>query len=549
MKKMIFILNIWLFITQFLLSQNNYPKNYFSSPVDIKIAIAGTFGELRKNHFHSGIDIKTKQKINIPIYASQSGYISRIKISPYGFGKTLYINHPNGYTTVYAHLENFNEEITKIAHDEQFRLKKNEIDFSLKKNQIIVKKSELIAFSGNTGSSSGPHLHFEIRETKTQKVLNPMLFGFPILDITKPVINSILVYDELNNKRKIDVKKISEKYTISDILVVDNYFNIAINTIDFLDAAPNKCGVYTINLFLNDSLCYKNKMEKFSFSETRYINSHIDFEYLTENGERFIKCFKDPNNLLSTSFVNFETNLGENLKIGKNSITIEVIDSYDNKTTLKLNVTKNSYSKEYEIKRTKNKINCKQVFEFKNNDIEIYIPNNSLYRDSDFTFSKSLTKTKFAKYSILDNTIPIHKPFVIRLNADSVSKGLRSKSLIARVEDEKLHCIKSYWDENKIIGKSNSFGDFTIVIDTIKPELKFHKRLPDKILFSVKDELSGIKDYVGKINGEWTILEYDYKNELLVFYIRNTNILDEVMLEVSVSDLVNNNSKIFYKIN
>ena len=124
MNKMIFILNIWLVTTQIQFSQNNYPKNYFSSPVDIKIAIAGTFGELRKNHFHSGIDIKTKQKINIPIYASQAGYISRIKVSPFGFGKTLYINHPNGYTTVYAHLENFNKEITKIAHDEHFRLKK-----------------------------------------------------------------------------------------------------------------------------------------------------------------------------------------------------------------------------------------------------------------------------------------------------------------------------------------------------------------------------------------------------------------------------------------
>ena len=266
-------------------SQNNYPKNYFSSPVNIKIAIAGTFGELRKNHFHSGIDIKTKQKINIPIYASQSGYISRIKVSPFGFGKALYINHPAGYTTVYAHLENFNEEITKIAHDEHFRQKKNEIDFSIKENQITVKKGDLIAFSGNTGSSSGPHLHFEIRETKTQKVLNPMLFGFPILDITKPVINSILVYDKLNNKRKIDVKEINGEYTISDILVLDNYFNMAISTVDFLDAAPNKCGVFTINLFLNDSLNYKNKMEKFSFSETRYINSHIDYEYFTEKGK------------------------------------------------------------------------------------------------------------------------------------------------------------------------------------------------------------------------------------------------------------------------
>ena len=173
----------------------------------MKIAIAGTFGELRNNHFHSGIDIKTKQKKYIPIYATQDGYVSRIKVSTYGFGKALYINHEQGFTTVYAHLEEFQEQIQQKALEEHYRQELYEIDFSLKENEIEVKKGDTIGFSGNTGSSTAPHLHFEIRETKTQKVINPMLFGLPILDTSFPIINSILIYYEDGGKKSFDLKK------------------------------------------------------------------------------------------------------------------------------------------------------------------------------------------------------------------------------------------------------------------------------------------------------------------------------------------------------
>ena len=215
MKNVLLTLFIWLLCTFLNYSQINYPQDFFISPVDIKIAIAGTFGELRNNHFHSGIDIKTKQQKNIPIYASQSGYISRIKVSSFGFGKALYMNHEKGFTTVYAHLDRFSDKIQQFAIKEHYKKENYEIDFSFKKEEIFIKQGELIGYSGNTGSSTGPHLHFEIRDTKTQQILNPMLFGLPILDRTHPIINSILIYHNEHRKELIQVEKIdNETYHI-----------------------------------------------------------------------------------------------------------------------------------------------------------------------------------------------------------------------------------------------------------------------------------------------------------------------------------------------
>ena len=249
MKNHLIILTV-IFLALTAYSQSEYPKDFFSNPVDFKMAIAGTFGELRSNHFHSGIDIKTKQKINLPIYASQDGYISRIKVSTRGFGKALYINHPNGFTTVYAHLERFEGKIQEKTEKKQYEIESFEIDFSLQNNELTVKKGEVIGYSGNTGSSTAPHLHFEIRNTKSQKVINPMLFGLPILDRTHPIINSILVYHNNGKKERIDANKIkNNEYKLAYHPKVFGPFNISINTFDLLDAAPNKNGVYSIELY------------------------------------------------------------------------------------------------------------------------------------------------------------------------------------------------------------------------------------------------------------------------------------------------------------
>lgn len=546
MKNVFSILFVWLLFTYVNYSQNDYPKDFFISPVDIKIAIAGTFGELRNNHFHSGIDIKTKQKKNIPIYASQDGYVSRIKVSTYGFGKAIYINHKKGFTTVYAHLNEFNEKIKEFAIEEHYKKENYEIDFALNKDELLVKKGELIGYSGNTGSSTGPHLHFEIRDSKTQQILNPMLFGLPILDRTHPIIKAILIYQDKHKKELVQVEKIDNKtYHIPTIIDGHNYLNIGLQTIDYLDAAPNKCGVYSIELMVNDSLFYHNQMEKFSFSETRYINSHIDYKYYVQTGDKFIKCFIDPNNSLSTNMKKSKPNLGSNLKEGINNIKIIVKDSYMNTIFLTFNINFTKDVLQMNTKEKENYINCKQVFEFNNNNIELYIPGNSLYDNYQFSYKQTKsTDSKYPTHSIMDKSTPTHKPFIISIKDDSVEKELRSKALISRIDGENTYCIKSQWEEGKIIGKSSNFGDFRIIIDTVKPQLAHYIKTEHMIQFKIEDTLSGIKQYNGYINNKWVLMEYDFKTNLLTYHLDSTKNYKNKNIKIQVTDLVGNKSEI-----
>ena len=549
-KYILFTLTIYFLLPG--ISQTKYPKDFFISPVEFKMAIAGTFGELRSNHFHSGIDIKTKQKKNIPIYASQSGYISRIKVSTHGFGKALYINHPNGFTTVYAHLENFEKKIEDRTQTEQYKKESFEIDFSLNNTDIQVEKGELIGFSGNTGSSTAPHLHFEIRETKTQKIINPMLFGLPILDRTNPIINSILIYHDNGKKEMIKTRKIDDhEYQLLYTPNITGPFNIGVNTYDLLDAAPNKNGVYSIELYINDSLYFANYMNKFAFSETRYINSHIDYEYHKKTGLKFQKCFLEINNHISTNQKYTTGKIGSNANKKKQQIKLIIKDSYGNHTLLEFNTELNKKeidqsNKQKNIAEGK-LINCKQVFEFKDTHFEIYLPNNSLYKDYVFKYNKRDDSTMtYPIYQILDDSIPSHKSFVIAIKENTLPIELRKKALIGRLINEEIHCLKSTWKENSIIGQSNKFGEFTIVIDTIKPKIEYKKNYitDNQIQFKISDELSGIKEYRGEINGEWILMEYDFKTDILKYIFREEPSNKTHQINVSVTDYTDNTESV-----
>ena len=549
--------NIYIIILLYTITiqcQTQYPKNFFSNPVGFKMAIAGTFGELRSNHFHSGIDVKTKQTINLPIYAAQDGYVSRIKVSSFGFGKAIYITHQNGYTTVYAHLENFNKKIQNITEKKQYEIESFEVDFSLQENEIKINNGEVIGYSGNTGSSTAPHLHFEIRDTKTQQVINPMLFGLPILDRTHPTITSILIYHNNGRKEVIPTKQISEnKYILQNNPTIQSPFNIGINTYDLLDAAPNKNGIYAIDLYVNDTLFFSNKMTKFSFSETKYINTHIDYEYYKNSGLKFQKCFLDFNNNISTNIKNTTSHIGHNPNSHNYKIKIIVQDSYNNKTTLEFE----AYIDSEKNTNTDNKsqdplINCKQVFEFKNTDCEIYLPNNSLYKNHMFTYQKmNDTISQFPIYKIMDDSIPIHKNFILSIRADSIDKDLREKAIIMRSENNKLFYIKSKWKDNKIIGKSNKLGYFTIALDTINPTIKqVNENELNTLQFKIKDELSGIKEYRGEIDGKWILMEYDFKTNILKHIFKKPPQKKHQKITLSVSDNVDNHETIeieFYR--
>ena len=243
-------------------SQQN--QTNFRSPIGIPIILSGNFGELRTNHFHTGLDIKTNGTINYRIYAVEDGFVSRIKISHWGYGKAIYVDHPNGLTSVYAHLDHFPKKIEQFIRKEQYQKKSEEVDFTLVKNTIRVEKGEVIAYSGNTGGSSGPHLHFEIRETKTELPLNPQLYGIDVKDHTPPILRNLRVYslrkDDLflMGQEQYTLKKTNQSYilTTDKPLLISGNVGLGLSAIDRYDLAQNRCGIYSIKVWIDGKLAY-----------------------------------------------------------------------------------------------------------------------------------------------------------------------------------------------------------------------------------------------------------------------------------------------------
>ena len=517
--------------------------NDFESPLKIPLILSGTFGELRSNHFHSGIDFKTNQEIGIPIYAPAPGYVSRIKVSPYGFGKAIYINHENGLTTVYAHLDKFNSEINDYILKKQYEKKSFSLDLSISKDKFKLSTGDTLAYSGNSGSSTGPHLHFEIRDTKTQHPLNPMNWDFKIKDTKKPIIEEIYIYD-LKNPLEITKQKM-----INDINISGS-FAIGIKAHDILDLAQNKNGINTIKIYLNDQLYYHYDIQEFSFNETKYINSLIDFKEYTKNKQRIYKCYVEKNNQLSVykELVNNGIITGIEEKSHKIKIVIE--DSYKNKEKKEFVFNYKNLEK-IDLVQSKKIIDCNQDFKFENENLEIFIPKKSLYQDCIFSYKENNKNDNHTEYTLISNEIPLHKTFSLSIKLDKNTSNPEDLIMVRLDGNDSIY-VKSKLENNTIIGSPKSFGTFTLASDEIEPTIqsvnfKYDLANESSIKFKVFDNLSGIDKYYAELDGEWILMEYDPKNNLLEHNFINKPVNKEHKLYIKVSDKNSNfTEKEFY---
>ena len=509
-------------------------KYNWESPLKIPLILSGTFGELRSNHFHSGIDFKTNKEIGIPIFAPASGYISRIKVSPTGFGKAIYIGHENGLTTVYAHLEKFNEEINQYILKKQYDLKTFSLDLTIEKEKFKLETGDTIGYTGNSGSSSGPHLHFEIRNTKNQHPLNPMNWDFEIKDTKKPIIESVFIY-KLDDPLNIEKEKMINKKVIAGT------FSFGIKTHDLIDLAENKNGINTIEIYLDNQLYYHYDIQEFSFSETKYINSLIDYKEYKKNKQKIYKCYIEENNQLSVYKKIVNNGILKDLDEGIHSIKIIVKDSYKNTEEQDFSFTyKKSQNEKSSNKNNAEVIDCNKDFSFKNENIQILIPKKSLYTDCVFLLNTDKKNKKHTEYTIINNKVPIHKRFELSIKPD---QGISNpeKLIMIQINNKDSVFVRSKWQNGKVTGKPISFGTFTLTKDNEKPKIEavnFTKDLSNisSIKFKIWDNLSGINDYFAEIDDQWVLIEYDAKNQLIEHNFINKPDGKDHKLYIKVSD-------------
>jgi len=546
---------LFLLLTTFSVAQNNYPQDYFKSPLDITLILSGTFAELRSNHFHSGLDIKTKQRVGLNVYASASGFVSRIKVSHYGYGKALYITHPNGYTTVYAHLNKFSPDIEAYVKKHQYKKESFQIELFPNANDLKIEKGQVVALSGNTGGSGGPHLHFEIRD-KTERPINPMLFGIDIKDSVNPLISAVYVYpmddnsyiNKMNTKKKLRLIPLKNgDYTVENIEACGN-IGFGIETIDRQNLAANKNGVYNIQTFLNGKKNFELDFKRFSFSETKHINRLIDYEHYKTKKGRIQKLFNQSNPLSLYKDVLNDGVLS--IKDSTYSVyKIKVGDYKNNNTwaTVTIKGSKVDTDKAQPKKTTPYFINNNETTHLKKGKVSVDFFKDTFYDNFYIDFD-----VKNDTLLLHKDIIPTIKSFTISYDVSSYSKKDKSKLYIARLLGYKKFPAYSSTKRkgNLLTTYTRTLGEFALATDTIKPTIspinfKRKQWISNFRYLKIKidDKLSGISNYRATVNGKWILMEYDYKTNTLTHDFNDGMITKtKNNLKIIVTDNVGNNS-------
>ena len=541
-----------------LLFTNVISQNSVDYPLDIPIILSGTFGELRPNHFHAGIDIKTQGIEGLNVYSIADGYISRIQITHGGNGKALYIKHDNGQSSVYAHLKKFSKKIEKIVKKVQYSKESYTVKIFPKKNEYRITAKEIIGLSGNTGRSTGPHLHYELRDNKDRPI-NPMKYKFyKVKDTIPPVISGLyfknftknisgIKYNEASFS-KLKIKKINNSLFRSDTLKISGLIGFGVNSYDRMNNTWNKMGLSEISTSENGIKKFDMNLNKFSYEEWRHINNFIDYSTYKKSKFRVQKLYIEENNPLSM----YNRELGDGiLNINDtNPYVLYSIKLYDynnnfteilipimwvenRKNQIKDQTLKYSYNIErdsvYKIDLKNSTLEISKNTFYHNTKLQIFHIDNVLHLDKD--------------------TIPLLKPITIKFNLNRYNDSIIDKIYVANGNTFVSNKLK----EKKIIAKTSVLGDFHIKIDTKAPELNILNLKEDqwaskmkKIKIKVSDYDSGIKKYDAWINNRWILLEFNPSTGILS-YDFNDNIINDSArndLLVKIEDNCGNISEI-----
>ena len=563
MRKIIYSFVLVCFIVPHFVSaqffdHKAYPQHYFQWPVGTAPGIVANFGELRPNHYHMGLDCRTESRVNLSVLAAADGYVSKINIDPTGFGRALYISHPNGMTTLYAHLNDFSPEIENYIQEQQYKLKQWRVQIEVPADLLKVSKGQLIARSGNTGGSQGPHLHFEVRDTKSDKVLNPLLMGFPIEDNIAPVILKLAVYDRRystyeQTPKIYALKKVNGVYQPlgGKIKVNTDKVSFAISAFDKYTGSTNQNGIYSAVLFNNGKAISGFAMDSISYDETRFLNAHIDFK-TRNNGGPFLQYLSP---LPGYKDGIYKTAKGENGIItlfdeNAHDIKIEVVDAQNNSSTLKFDLIKEAVS---EKKNTQGLIfepNTINIFE--NEKVSFYMKDSAIYDYFHFKFREAPNAMGTAYY-LQDDDVPVQQYYPIKIkgnfNIEDTSK-IEMKMISHGRTKFKKAVYKNGWYESSF----RDFGMFQLILDKTPPVVSPLWGFRDgadvsktnKIAFSAIDNTEEIVDFTGLLDGQWLLFSND-KGKTFIYNFDKYCTPGEHSLELIVKDVVGNTTRKVYR--
>lgn len=588
---------LFLLLSHLTVAQYGFDPDYFLFPIrpGERNYLAGTMGEIRGTHFHAGIDIRTSGVEGLPVYAAADGYISRIKVTSGGYGNALYVTHPNGLTTVYGHLKSFNKKVAEWVRQQQYEKKSFEIDLFPHDEQFVFKKKDIIAASGNSGGSSGPHLHFEIRDAN-QKVLDPMRFNFPeLVDTTPPLIRNIAFTTMDPNSRvngqfgrfEFSVKQQGDAYVMSTPISIEGSVGIEIYAYDRFDGTWSRNGIPCIEVMLDDEKLFSQTITKLGFDEMRNVVVHMNYGEYVSGGPKFTKLWVDDGNWLKIYETNDRSGLIKLKDSLRHQLEVRTWDTNNNYSLLKLTIdnSKRSATPVKNLSALK-----KNGYEITGNTMELMSANGTpgqnvlvfakgfqyeltpSYRLSDkdfylwdlrrglpdsvdmcsqvkkFDFKAAVsphhdyvyydddTEVEFNRYSLFDTLFLAVKQKNIAgdlevFEFDNLTHPLRRTAKVtlkpSQLYDQARSAVYTYsgngnlgyvggaWDDNKLSFLTNSLASYTIATDSVAPSIRPTIVNKKECRFIIEDGMSGVKSWEASINGEWVLMNYDYKVRLL----------------------------------
>lgn len=550
---------IIILLTTTILAQAQQAQPAFVSPLGIDLLLSANFGELRANHFHSGLDFKTRGSIGYKVYAADEGYVSRIAVSPWGYGKALYIDHPSGYTTVYAHLDDFVGAIADTIKRMQYACESYAIDTLLSPGMLPVTRGMYIAKSGNSGSSGGPHLHFEIRHTATESPIDPLPWYRHLIKdgiAPEPRLVAVYMHDAVVEGESLPKKVLQPERVSGNSYKTNTHFeawgrvSLGVKAYDRMSNTNNIYGVRQVRCYVDDSLMYESIIDSITFAETRYINSFIDYKELRSNkGSTIMRTAVLPGNKLSTIY---RTMSGDGTFVIDEErayrCRMELCDLYGNISTVHFDI-QGKY-KEYASQEPEGVcFDYRHDNEYATDEVNVYVPAGALYENLYFDYSSRPSEQGYSSQHLLHTAhAPLHKwcEVAIKITCDTLPDN---KYYLEHNYNGKKSEVIGRYDAGWYVAKVRNWGRYTVAADLVSPEVVALKPeswvVNGSVDFKISDKGSGVNTYRVELDGAYCLFEYDAKRSRL-----SCNIADMPLekgkthkLTVTVTDNCDNSTK------